>query len=101
LQEFFVKNNTQRGHFNPDSMMTEVFITNIPDQIQAESVLKILEESFPELIINFDAGASEAPFPCGHNILRVGGPVINPENIISLVNNLGFSSGILEDKVCQ
>lgn len=81
--------------------MTEVFITDIPDQIQAKGLIKTLKNVFPGLKINFDTDASEAPFPCGHHILRAEGSAIHSEGIISLVNKSGFTCGILEDKICK
>lgn len=80
--------------------MIEVFITNIRHQIEAESMLKILENRFPNLKINFDLEGSQAPFPCGHTILRAVGTTIDAENIIFTLHQSGFMCAILEDKVC-
>ncbi|WP_460469971.1 hypothetical protein [Emticicia fontis] len=80
--------------------MIEVFITSISNRIQAESVLKSLTGQFPRLKFNFDLDNSEAPFPCGHSILRAEGAMIDTESIISVLNKSGYKCEILEDKVC-
>lgn len=81
--------------------MVEVFTTNIQLQIQADQVLSILKQSFPELKVSFDINDSELPFPCGHSILRVEGEPVNPEEILSMMNKTGYQCDILEDKVCK
>lgn len=81
--------------------MVEVFITNVRELIEAKRMQNILENSFPELKINFDLETSERPFPCGHTILRAEGAIINPETIISTTRESGFMSEILADKICK
>lgn len=81
--------------------MVEVFITNVRELIEAKRMQNVLENSFPELKINFDLENSERPFPCGHTILRAEGAIINPETIISTTRESGFMTEILEDKICK
>ncbi len=81
--------------------MVEVFITNVRELIEAKRMQNVLENSFPELKINFDLENSERPFPCGHTILRAEGAIINPETIISTTRESGFMSEILADKICK
>lgn len=81
--------------------MIEVFTTNIQSEIQAISVLEILEKNFPEQKINFDLNETALSYPCGHTILRIEGKVINTEKVLSIVNKSGFKCDILEDKVCN
>ncbi|MFD2522696.1 hypothetical protein [Emticicia soli] len=80
--------------------MIEVFITDIQTQMQADSMLEILKKSFPELKFNFDLSSSDAPFPCGNNILRAEGAMINAESIIATLNKSAFKCEVLEDKIC-
>lgn len=75
-------------------IMVEVFITNIQEPVQAERILQVLENTFPEMKINFDLD------DC-HRILRIEGAKINPESIISIVNKSGYTCEILEDKICK
>lgn len=79
----------------------EVFVTDIKSLIQVEQLLKKLEESFPKLKINYDLSASEAPYPCGHTVLRVEGNEISSGKIRSTISHLGFNCQVLEDKVCN
>jgi len=81
--------------------LVEAFTTNIQSKIQAESVLKRLENNYPTLKINFDLSKSEQPYPCGHTVIRVEGNTIIAENIIATINQLGFRCDILEDQVCR
>lgn len=81
--------------------MAEIFITNVREPIQAKTMLGVLENSFPELTLNFDLESSAYPFPCGHTILRAEGVQINTENILSKVHKAGFMSEVLEDKICK
>lgn len=79
----------------------EVFTTNIQDQVQAENVLKILENSFHDLKINFDLDDIGSSSLCSNTILRVEGTMIYTEKIIKTVNLAGFLCNILEDKICK
>lgn len=81
--------------------MIEVFTTDIQTQAQVKRILHIIGGQFPELKINFDLNESDVPYPCGHTILRVEGVSIQPEQIISTVNNSGFKCDVLEDKICE
>jgi hypothetical protein len=81
--------------------MVEVFTTNVRRKIQAEPILKSLENSFSDLEINFDLNDADSQIPFCHNILRVEGVRINPEKIIAIVNQAGFQCNILEDKICK
>lgn len=81
--------------------MIEVFTTDIQDRNQATKVINLLQQNFPELRINFDFDDWEAPvFPCSHKILRVEGPIIDPNSIILTVKKSGFKCDVLPDKVC-
>lgn len=81
--------------------MVEVFITNVLERDRADRMLKDLKHSFPRLEVNFDLSDSKSVFPCGHSILRMEGPQINSEKIISTVNHAGFICNVLEDKICK
>ena len=81
--------------------MIEVFTTNVQSKIQAEPILKLLQNNFPELLINFDIDDSETQNPFCHNILRVEGATIIAEKIMAIVNQSGFQCDILEDKICK
>lgn len=81
--------------------MTEVFITNIESQIQAEKSVNFIQDSFADLKINFDLNEKEFPFPCGHTILRVEGDKVNSKEIIALLDKSGYKCEILEDKICS
>ena len=80
--------------------MTEVFITNIQDNIQADKVITSIRDNYSDLKINVDLNETEFPFPCEHTILRVEGDKINAGEIIVTVSKLGFNCEILEDKIC-
>jgi len=80
--------------------MIEVFTTNIPNKGLAISVLKALENDFPELKINFDIERTIINYPCDHSILRAEGDIIETERFMKAVNTLGFACDVLEDKIC-
>lgn len=80
--------------------MTETFITNIQNKVQANIILNSIKTENPDLKVNFDLNETEKAFPCGHTILRVEGDKINLERIVTSVQNLGYSCEILQDKVC-
>ena len=80
--------------------MVEVFITDIQNEIQSESVLNTIQNENIELKINFDLNETDFSFPCGHTILRVEGSKINSDKIMASIRKQGFSCEILEDKIC-
>lgn len=80
--------------------MTEIFITDIKNEVQANKILNSIKTENPELKINYDLKETEKAYPCGHTILRIEGDNINTKSIMTTVNNLGHNSEVLEDKVC-
>jgi hypothetical protein len=80
--------------------MTEVFITNIQNKVQANNVLSAIKIENPELKVNFDLNETEKEYPCGHTIFSVEGDKINLESVLRSVQNLGYSCEVLQDKVC-
>lgn len=81
--------------------MVEVFTTNVRSKLQAEPVLKLLENRFSNLEINFDIQDLQSHVPFCHNILRVEGVTIEGSKIIALVNQAGFECSVLDDKICK
>lgn len=81
--------------------MVAVFITDIQNEIQSESVLNTIQNENIELKINFDLNETDLSFPCGHTILRIEGNKINSDTIMETVKNQGFNCEILEDKICK
>jgi hypothetical protein len=79
--------------------MTEIFITNIQNKVQANKVLNSIKTKNPELKVNFDFNETEKAYPCGHKILRIEGGKTNVKRILTSVQNLGYSCEILQDKV--
>jgi hypothetical protein len=69
--------------------MVEVFKTDVEKEYEAEGILKKLSEHYPECRINFDLDDCD-------NILRVEGRKLNPQTIISCLNNLSYKCIILE-----
>jgi hypothetical protein len=80
--------------------MTEIFITNIQNKVEANKVLNSIKTENPELKVNFDLNETEKAYPCGHTILRTESAKINEKRILTSVQNLGYSCEILQDKVC-
>ena len=80
--------------------MTEVFITDIQNKIQADRILNTIQSENTGLKINFDLKDTKLFFPCGHTILRIESDKINFEKILTTIKYLGFNCEILEDKVC-
>ena len=80
--------------------MTEIFITNIQNKVQANRILNSIKTENPELKVDFDFNETQKAYPCGHTILRVEGSKINVKRILTSVKNLGYSCEILQDKVC-
>ena len=58
--------------------MVEIFKTNIDEQQQAEVLLKLLSQTFPEFKINFDLEDCD-------KVLRIEGSNVVPEKIMDLV----------------
>jgi hypothetical protein len=80
--------------------MIEVFITDIQNNIQADTILNNIHKNNSDLKINFDLNETDLSFPCGHTILRVEGNKINSDSILASVRKQGFNCEILEDKIC-
>ncbi|HMO63210.1 MAG TPA: hypothetical protein PKC39_13540 [Ferruginibacter sp.] len=80
--------------------MTEVFITNIQNKVQAQNILNKIKAENPELKVNFDLNETEKAYPCGHTILRVEGYNLNSDYFITTVRNLDYKCNMLEDKAC-
>ncbi len=80
--------------------MIEVFITDIQNNIQADTILNNIHKDNSDLKINFDLNETDLSFPCGHTILRVEGNKINSYSILASVRKQGFNCEILEDKIC-
>ncbi len=80
--------------------MIEVFTTSIENDIQSEDIIKLLKLHYPTSKINFDLNETGLAYPCGHTILRIEDESIQPERIISLLLDCGFSCDILDDKIC-
>lgn len=76
--------------------MTEIFITDIQNKVQADDILNFFKTENSELKISYDLNETEN----GHTILRVEGDKINPESNLTSVKSLGHNCEILEDKVC-
>tara|TARA_R110002049_G_scaffold303286_1_gene497497 strand:- start:3796 stop:4059 length:264 start_codon:yes stop_codon:yes gene_type:complete len=72
--------------------MIEVYRTNVENPKQAKFVLKHLCKIFPDYDINFDLEDCD-------NILRVESlsGTIEVFQVITLLNNLGFTAAVLED----
>lgn len=80
--------------------MTEVFITNIKNEKQADKVANSILSNYSGLKINTDLNETELPFPCGHTILRIEGDNFNSDEIITSLDRLDIKCQILEDKIC-
>ena len=80
--------------------MTEIFITDIQNVVQANNILNSIKTENPELKINFDLNETEKSYPCGHTVLRIEGDKINSKSILTTVKSFGHNCEILEEKVC-
>ena len=69
--------------------MVEVFKTNIQQQRQAEILLAVLGQHFPQARINFDLEDCD-------KILRVEGKIVRANQIIEIVNSNGYWCEVLE-----
>ncbi|PWJ57041.1 hypothetical protein CLV98_109151 [Dyadobacter jejuensis] len=80
--------------------MIQVFITDLRDPSQANTLLDTLEASLEGLKINFDFSDTNQPFPCGHTILRTEGDDIHTEKLLYILNKSGVACSPLEERVC-
>lgn len=71
-----------------DDGMVEIFKTNIDEQQQAEVLLKLLSETFPDFKINFDLEDCD-------KVLRIEGSNVVPEKIMDLVKAKQYVCEIL------
>jgi hypothetical protein len=69
--------------------MIEVFKTDIHEAEVAEKFRKLLNKQFPEYLINFDLEDCD-------KILRIEGPVVYVNNVISLADANGLTFEVLE-----
>ena len=67
----------------PHSISVEIFKTNVLSEFQAQTVLTLLRNTFPEMKINFDLDDCD-------KILRIAGAEITPDYIVSVLCSLGF-----------
>ena len=81
--------------------MIEVYTTDIPNKIIANSILTNLKISFPKLRFNYDIEKPIINYPCTHSILRVEGESFNIEKVMLYIHKLGFRCDVLEDKLCK
>lgn len=81
--------------------MIEVFITDIQNEAQAYSISSKIQTDILGLKVNFNFNETDIPFPCGHTILRIEGDVINADETIAIVHDLGFKCEVLADKICK
>ncbi len=68
--------------------MVEIFKTNIDGQQQAEVLLKLLSEKFPNFQINFDLEDCD-------KVLRIEGSHVVPEKIIELLRAKHYACELL------
>ena len=69
--------------------MFEVFKTNVQKNEQAEELLTLLHQTFPGNKINFDLDDCD-------KVLRIEGKIFTCTNIISVLQQQGFSCNLLE-----
>ena len=70
-------------------IIIEVFKTNVTDASQADQLVALLSQCFPGSRINFDLHDCD-------NILRVEGRNFNIQEIMTIVQERGFSCTVLE-----
>lgn len=68
--------------------MVEIFKTDVQLPQQAEFLLGMLSENFPEFKMNFDLHDCD-------NILRVEGKIVVPEKIIEVLNYNCYNGEVL------
>ena len=68
--------------------MVEIFKTNVHDILQAEKIIALLNDNFPDFMINFDLHDCD-------KILRVKGEFIPVDEIVDLVSANGFHCSVL------
>jgi hypothetical protein len=73
-----------------ESILVEVFKTNVQHKQQAEVLLNALLHAFPLLDTHFDLDDCD-------KVLRVEGMLIEPDIIIGLLNTHGFQCTILPE----
>ncbi|MBQ4914241.1 hypothetical protein J8L85_07325 [Maribacter sp. MMG018] len=81
--------------------MVEVFITDIRLESDANKVLASLKKDHPDLEVNFDLEDFNAPYPCGHSVLRMEGSFIDTYSVLRQLKSEGIKCQILEDKICN
>ncbi len=69
--------------------MVEVFKTNIRERQQAAFLFEMLAHQFPSFKINFDLDDCD-------RILRVEGEEVSNQQIISIINKVGYQCQPLE-----
>lgn len=83
--------------------MIEVFITNIMEVYQAENTIKELSDCFLDLEITYDMDETGLHFPCGHTVIRIKSfknRKIQSENIMGMVNKMGYKCQIMPESIC-
>jgi tRNA G26 N,N-dimethylase Trm1 len=71
-----------------DDTMVEIFKTNIISKNDAQRMLNLLSDKYPNLKINFDLNDCD-------KILRIEGESIEPEKIIELIYTSGYQCEVL------
>ena len=69
--------------------MVEIFKTDVNKKTKAKNILSTLQKEFPHLKINFDLGDCD-------KILRVEGPIISIDKIISLMEKQKYLCELLQ-----
>lgn len=73
--------------------MIEIFKTNVQDQVQANLIRETLLMALPNAQICFDLEDNDC-------VLRIEAAVVDPVQIVSLVNGTGTLCKIIPDKIC-
>lgn len=73
--------------------MIEIFKTNVQDQVQANLIRETLLMALPNAQICFDLEDKDC-------VLRIEAAVVDPVQIVSLVNGTGTLCKIIPDKIC-
>lgn len=69
--------------------MVEVFKTNVDNTEEADLIINRLQHLFPEATINFDLSDCD-------RILRIESGLIQKQNVIEIVGELGYSCDVLD-----
>lgn len=73
--------------------IVEVFKTNVETGEQAERLVTLIHENFPEYTVNFDLEDCD-------RILRVKAPnSIRESSLLTIIHNHGFDAALLTDEV--